>query len=514
MKATPLIILGLLGLANVCTIAQAPVRKFPQVINRPNINVFAPYISLDGNTLMFTSDFTNDREFAVFYSIRESVNWQEPRMMPRHINSALLFAKSYALSSDGQILYVTSNRSGTIGGYDIWSIPLKSNSANDFQNFGNPINTRSHEGAPSFSPDGNTMYFMRCEVMTQQRSDNCKILVARKEPNGRWGTPMELPGHINTGNSQTPRIAADGETLLFSSNQLQPNQGGMDLYMTRLTNGTWSNPLPLSFVNTKEDDQYVSFTSAGRYLVKDTQGALKREITEFLFPDDLRPKPVMRVEGRVLSEQQKPVSAYITVTDVLRNERVYAGRADAGGNYFVYIKAGSLYEVSLDPEQDNFTFATTVIDLQQSDFPLSQRFDFTMRQVQDGDVIELHGIRFDDTGSSLHYGKTDLLQLARLIRSIPEFEVVISLMTKRAAELSLADLNAADSLQANSNPQDTGDAANRNDETTDRQKATLTQELTRLGISPDQYRVDYSESIPSNKTDSEPASVLVSIRRR
>jgi hypothetical protein len=155
-----------------------------------------------------------------------------------------------------------------------------------------------------------------------------------------------------------------------------------------------------------------------------------------------------------------------------------------------------------------------VIDLQQSDFPLSQRFDFTMRQVQDGDVIELHGIRFDDTGSSLHYGKTDLLQLARLIRSVPEFEVVISLMTKRAAELSPADLNAADSLQANSNPQDTGDAANRNDETTDRQKATLTQELTRLGISPDQYRVDYSESIPSNKTDSEPAAVLVSIRRR
>ena len=99
-----------------------------------------------------------------------------------------------------------------------------------------------------------------------RQSDNCKILRVKKKPNGQWDVPEELPASINTGNSQTPRIMADGETLVFASNKMAGGKGGMDLYLTRFTNNTWSNPVPLDFVNTDKDDQYVSAAGLGRYL--------------------------------------------------------------------------------------------------------------------------------------------------------------------------------------------------------------------------------------------------------
>src|SRR5690606_12116912 len=110
-----------------------------------------------------------------------------------------------------------------------WSNPV---------NPGAPVNSRQHEACASLSADGKTLYFMRCEKMDQNSADLCRIYRTVKKPTGQWGEPEELPSHINTGNSQSPRIMADGETLIFSSDQMG-GKGGMDLFLSRLVNGNW-----------------------------------------------------------------------------------------------------------------------------------------------------------------------------------------------------------------------------------------------------------------------------------
>src|SRR6185436_20565660 len=109
---------------------------------------------------------------------------------------------------------------------------------------------KSNDGCPTFTTDGNTMYFMRCDKMDMQKADKCKIFVSHKKPTGQWEEPTELPGTINSGNSQTPRIMADGETLIFSSDKLSPNKGGMVLYESKLVQGQWTKPIALDFINT------------------------------------------------------------------------------------------------------------------------------------------------------------------------------------------------------------------------------------------------------------------------
>src|SRR5690606_27839434 len=132
-----------------------------------------------------------------------------------------------------------------------------------------------------------------------------------KKSNGQWDHPEELPANINTGNSQTPRIMADGETLIFSSDKMPANKGGMDLYLTRFIEGKWQDPIPMDFINSERDDQYVSVNALGRYLLTEAKGARNNwELTEFLIPAHLRPKGLMKVEGTVSGGQ-----GYISVKD-------------------------------------------------------------------------------------------------------------------------------------------------------------------------------------------------------
>ena len=121
------------------------------------------------------------------------------------------------------------------------------------QNLMLPINSKTNEGCPSPSPDGNAIYFMRCDKMDQNKADGCKLFVTKKKTNGQWDDPKELPANINTGNSQTPRIMADGETLIFSSNKMVSTKGGMDLYVSKFINGSWTDPRPMDFVNSEKE---------------------------------------------------------------------------------------------------------------------------------------------------------------------------------------------------------------------------------------------------------------------
>lgn len=433
MKRNSALILALIGcFASVCY-AQAPTRKLPQNINRPTINVSAPFISLDGSTLLFTSDYAEDNVPTVYYASKVGPDWQDPVALPKHINTRLNLMKGYTLSADGKTIYITSIKSGGVGGFDIWAGSLKGNSWGDLQNMYAPINSRLHEGCPTFTPDGATMYFMRCEKMDAQKAERCKIMVTKKAPNGRWEEPAELPAHINTGNSQTPRISADGSVLIFSSNAMKPNKGGMDLYVTRAVNGEWSNPEAMDFVNTEKDDQFVSFISNGRYLLKDTPGRFKSEIIEYLVPQPWRPRAVMKVEGQILGQNGMPIPAYISVTDLSTHKRFFSGRPDKDGNYFLYLTQGSKYELSIDPEEGHLTFYSKMFDMTVEESPLVQKISTVLKPMAVSDVLELDGIQFKPYTAEPDDVGFEIQRLSRLIKGSPHvsFELQVSLIGYR-----------------------------------------------------------------------------------
>jgi outer membrane protein OmpA-like peptidoglycan-associated protein len=419
--------------------SQAKTRKLSTIINHPSVNAYAPLISADADVLLFVSDNAEDNILTPFFSIKENNDWIEPIVLPKNIHTRLSFLYGFGLSADGRKLYVSTQKMPSVGGYDIWTSELKGKSWSEPQNLGAPINSRLHEACASLTTDGNTMYFMRCEKMEQSKAENCKIFRVKKKPTGQWDVPEELPASINTGNSQTPRIMADGETLIFSSNKMTGGKGGMDLYLSRFTNNTWSNPVPLDFVNTDKDDQYVSAAGLGRYLLKDVAGARKNEIMEYLIPNELRPKGMMKLEGTVLDAAGKPVPSYISVLNTTNNQRVYSGRPNADGSFLLYLMEASKYEVSVEPEKSDLSFQSREFDLMSDKIPQSSRLNVVLKPLAAGDEVALDLVKFKPGSSELLPASyAELQRLARVAKNNPALKLEIQVMLSGYREDSAA----------------------------------------------------------------------------
>ncbi len=432
---------------------QPKMRKLPTIINHPSINVTAPFMSVDGSGLIYVSDYAQDYALTMFYSYKQRANWSEPKPLPKNL-SKLNFLYGATLSADGKTVYLSSFKSPGAGGYDIWMSESRGSSWTEPVNLVNPINTKSNEASASFTPDGKTIYFMRCEKMNEKSASECKIFVAKKKTNGQWSEPEELPAHINTGNSQYPRILADGETLLFSSDKLPGNKGGLDLYQTRLVNGNWTAPVAMEFTNTEVDDKNVSVNGIGRYLLRDSPGARKMELVEYLIPQELRPKGLTKIEGAVLDPSGAPVSAYIVVTERDSQKRVYNGRPEKDGSFTLYLPEGSVYEFGVDPERSNFNFYAEYIDLTEEDIPQLKRVNPVLKPIEAGDNFPLDLVTFEENSAALtETSSTELDRLVRMIRSNPEFIFEIQVLLAGYEEdsvSSIPDLTEViyDSIQA------------------------------------------------------------------
>lgn len=410
---------------------QAKMRKLPSTLNHPSYNAFAPYLSADANAIVFVSDNAEDNVLTPFYSFRDNADWSEPRLFPKTIYSRLNFVKGFALSADGKKLFYTTLKTPSVGGFDIWTSDWKGNAWSEPANAGPPLNSRSHDGCPSVTPDGNALYFMRCDKMDQNNAESCKIFRVSRKINGQWDEPTQLPDFINTGNSQTPRIMADGESLIFSSDKMPGNKGGMDLYMTQLRNGTWSKPMPLDFVNTEKDDQYISVDALGRYLVKDETGSRKKnELIEYLIPEQLRPRGMMKINGKVTDGSDGPIASYVSVTDIIKNKKVYSGRPYADGTFIVYITEGSKYELAIDPEQDNISFFSKQFDLTTDKIPQAERVTATIKPLLAGDELLLEAVKFKPYSSELDEAASgsELKKLLRLVKANPTFKFEIQVL--------------------------------------------------------------------------------------
>jgi hypothetical protein len=413
------------------TSAQARIRKLSTIINHPSLNLYAPYISADANALIFLSDNAEDHALTAFYSFREKADWQEPQVLPKNVNTRLNFLRGFALSADGNTLYFSTMKSPGVGGFDICSSEWKGSAWSNPVNLAAPINSRGHEACPSLTPEGNTMYFMRCLKMDQNAADQCTLYRVVKKSNGQWDEPVALPDIINTGNSQSPRIMADGETLIFSSDKMKNGKGGMDLYTSKMVNGNWTNPVGLDFVNTEKDDQYVSVAALGRYILRDAPGTRKSELVEYLIPENLRPKGMMKLEGKVSDPNGSPLPAYVSIIDLQSGKRTYNGRPNNDGSFLIYVMEGSRYELSVDPEHADQSYFSKTLDLTTNNIPQVEKVNAVLKPLASGDELSLDGIRFKEGSAEIDMASSEgeLKRFVRLVTGNPglKFEIPVLL---------------------------------------------------------------------------------------
>jgi hypothetical protein len=89
---------------------------------------------------------------------------------------------------------------------------------------------------------------------------------------------------------------------------------------------------------------------------------LETDLVELMFPPELKPKGVMKLEG-VVSGSTTPGAAYVSLFDRDTDAKLATARPDKQGLFSLYLKEGMRYSLSVDPEQDTYTFFTKNYDL-------------------------------------------------------------------------------------------------------------------------------------------------------
>jgi outer membrane protein OmpA-like peptidoglycan-associated protein len=354
-------------------------KKLPNPINTPTSIEYAPSITADGKTLIYQSDQyglyvngnkkvpkidadgrsaeTIDEFETSFFGVYEvKIHPNGEYMPPKNIEPINQFAQENmtpvmggpSVSYDGNTLFFFANfgKNG-YGREDIYFSTREKNGWGRPENIGSIINTDGYEGFPSVSPDGKRLYFTR-EVLGKKIEGKqvYRIMVSEKARNGKWKAPFELPPPVNTNSEKAPRIMADSKTLIFSRIK-SGGKGDFDLYKSTLQNdGSWSNPLPLDFINTSKSDLFVSMSPCGDVMYYVSNG----DIFTTEVPQSLRPIKNAIVQGYILDSLTKePLKAKLVIKEKTTNEILAVLENNPfDGRYTALIPFGADYEISVN----------------------------------------------------------------------------------------------------------------------------------------------------------------------
>lgn len=440
-----------------------------------SLHDYSPIISSDGNTLIFTSNRSDDERAIkakknfedIYWSKRAGNAWEQPKKISPNLNQEYNDAAA-SLSPDGKTLFLYYEE----GAGDIYISRFENGDWSKPTPLNKNINTSMYwETSASITADGKKLYFASNRPGGIGELD---LYVSELDAKGQWGKAVNLGPVINTAdNEDAPFIHPDGITLYFSSDG-HPNLGNSDIFVSTNSGGKWQKPENLGWpINTWEYDGFFTISAdkkKGYYSTMKEGGLGETDIYSITFMEPRfkpKPKPVVVVQekkvekpkstdfidplikasrdkkvvtilrGKVIDETTAaPLGATISLVDNESKKLLFRITTDpANGDFEVVIPHGGNY--GLATEKAGYLFNS--INFNVPAFAELQEIDthIIMVRAEVGSKVILKNIFFD-------VGKSDLKK-----ESIAEVEKI--------QELLLGNPNLK--VQINGHTDNTGNAA-------------------------------------------------------
>lgn len=334
-----------------------------------------------------------------------------------------------------------------------YSILQPDNKWSPAKNIGAPINNSSYNSPLSISPDGNSLLLMnvyfkdghmepglsmskkiktgwtfpsallidnyynnndynefcishsgKVLIMTLERKDSKgskDLYVGFRKPDGNWSEPKWLGPLVNSGDSESsPFLAADEKTLFYSTRGLS-GYGSNDIFMTKRLDDTWLNwsePQNLGpAVNTNGWDAYFTIPASGEYAYlvsrQNTLGA--EDIFRVKLPKEIRPEPVVLVQGTVYNAKTKlPIPANIFYEKLPSGENAGLASTDPSSNKFI-ITLPSGYKYGFLAESPGFVGVNEFLDLTAVKDYKEFKKDLYLVPIEDNQVVRMNNVFFE-----------------------------------------------------------------------------------------------------------------------
>lgn len=211
------------------------------------VNEGRGWVSKKGDMIFFTrcpEEKGMQNKCGLYMARKQGSTWGESSRLP-FSNDTVTFAHP-TLSTDGKVLYFTSNMSGGYGKTDIWmcSFDVKTNAWGQPKNMGPTINTEGSEVYPAVSDDGKKLYF---SSDFHPGLGGLDMFVAEAGADGRFNKPVEnLKFPLNSSADDFGIVFEGKKNRGFFTSNREGGRGDDDI---------WSFSLPM-----------LSFTGVGKLI--------------------------------------------------------------------------------------------------------------------------------------------------------------------------------------------------------------------------------------------------------
>ena len=269
--------------ANLDKISDVKITNVGNAINTP-FPEFAPCISLDGKTLVFTSRRNDtkgggidvDYDHLYYSDVYQSTwndednEWDKAEPIPGRINTEyhdgatgftpegelLIYRNIIGATRSGDIY--TSKRSESSGK---WSVPKEMFLR---EKMNKKLNSSYFESSASMTEDGEYLYFVSERPGGQGQAD----IYYMKKAGKTWAEPINVGSNINTGSDEKcVFIHPNGNILFFSSNGYNECFGSYDLYYSvKDEAGNWGKAVNMGApINTVKEEKTITVSKDGKY---------------------------------------------------------------------------------------------------------------------------------------------------------------------------------------------------------------------------------------------------------
>lgn len=366
---------------------------------------YSPAFAIDEKTIYITKRMGNlsdnrPNEDLYFAELNDE-SWDKVKDIGPPINT-IENEGAFSISSDGNYIFFTScSRNGGKGQCDIWLTSKKNNRWDEPKNLQSPINTKYWESQPSISSDGRMLYFSSDRPGGYGGTD---IWVSEFSNSG-WSAPKNLGPAVNTSkDEQFPFIHSDNRTLYFSSNG-HPGLGKSDLYLTRKdVKLNWETPINMGYpINSRGQDWNLVVARDGKtaYFSSDQlKGFGGLDIYTFQLPEKLQAEKVSYLRGYVRDAITKqPLSANVELSPINGDPTTLTYAKPGTGMFLVPLKTNMKYALTID--KDGYLFYTEFYNMPaiQRDQPIELFID--LEKIELGNSVVLKNIFFDTDKSDI-----------------------------------------------------------------------------------------------------------------
>ncbi len=454
----------------------AIVTKMSSMVNC-SYDDYASVISPDGLVMYFTSrrpvsekekkNGLPSKEFIYVSNFNTILGkWSEAQIVQPFKNvTRRKNISAIALSNEGKKMLLFQD---DIYGYgDIYESSYDGKEWTNPEKFSDSINSQHHESSASFSPDGNTLYFISNRPKGYGGTD---IWYSTKDLNGTWNTPINMGKIINTNKDEECVFAhSDGKTLYFSSKGHQ-SIGGYDIYKCswdELTK-TWLPAVNIGIpINTKSDDVFYMETADHNkafYTTVDPENPKKdKDIFEVIYSNDFIKKKMILLEkklnqlakfvtikGKVCEEITKnPISSIVSLyyRDSQREFDKIKSDLTTGGYQF---RVDSIGKYSIHAFAKGFTFYSDSINVnlkntKELEIVINKKIMLNRSKI--GESFLLNNLLFEiDKSVIIAESIYELNKLTEYLKENSEFIIEISITSENVGAKQLNESLLEDRL--------------------------------------------------------------------